>query len=99
MTLDEMTADMRIQVLISDKDETGSEIKDALYYTADEFKLKKLKDIDSEKAARVKAHKDKVKAMSEAPVKKSKDYSEEDLTEMAKLEGITVEELKERLDG
>lgn len=94
MTLENLPEDTFIQVRIKDKD-----LQDAIYYTESEWKALKEADLDKAKADRIQAHKDKVKAMSEAPPKKSKDYSEEDLIEMAKLEGCTVEELKERLDG
>jgi len=98
MELNDLPENTFIQVRIINKDSDG-EIRDALYYTESEWKELLEADLEKDKADRVKAHKDKVKAMSEAPAKKSKDYSEEDLREMAKMEGCTVEELKERLDN
>ena len=98
MDINNLPENAFIQYRIREKTDIG-EVSDALYYTSDEWKAMKESDLEKEKSDRVKAHKDKVKAMSEAPAKTSKDYSEEDLIEMAKLEGITVEELIMRLDG
>lgn len=98
MTLNDLTENMAIQVKIIDSDATG-EIRDALYYSKSEWEKLKQVDLDKDKADRVTKIKNKIAEMSIAPAKTSSDYSEEYLIEMAKLEGIAVEKLKERLDG